>query len=146
MIGERVDHFKGLYNEMKIDVDEKDRPSLVKEAVKRDPRIENLLDAVPFRKNGELKREGDFLIVPVYESEKGEKIARTLRLKTTRRIRLDDQGWTVWESMDGKRDVREIGRILRERHGEKVEPLYPRLSKFLAYLNTLKLIEIGKKK
>jgi hypothetical protein len=146
MIGERVDHFKGLYNEMKIDVDDKDRPSLVKEAVKRDPRIENLLDAVPFRKNDELKREGDFLLVPVYESEKGEKIARTLRLKTTRRIRLDDQGWTVWESMDGKRDVREIGRILREKHGDKVEPLYPRLSKFLAYLNTLKLIEIGKKK
>lgn len=145
MIGERVGHFKDLYDEMKIDVDEKDRPGLIKEAVKRDPRIENLLDVIVFKKV-ECKRKGDFLLTPVYETKRGRKIARTLGFKTARKVRLDDQGWTVWESIDGKRDVREIGRILRERHGDKVEPLYPRLSKFLAYLKTLKLIELGKKK
>ncbi len=144
MIGERVDHFKDIYNDMKIDVDDEDRPSLIREAVKRDPRIENLLDAIPFKLN-ELERKGDFLIAPVYESDKGKKVAKVLKLRTTRKIKLDDQGWTVWDCIDGERDVREIGRILRERHGDKVEPLYPRLSKFLAYLNTLKLVEIGKK-
>ena len=144
MISDRVGHFKKLYNDAKIQVDEEDREQIMEEASKRDSRILNLLDMKVVKRRG-LGREGDFLLVPMYDSEKGEKIASTLRLKTRRRIRLDKFGWSAWKLIDGKRDVRKIGEGLREEHGEEVEPIYPRLSKFLAYLDSLKLIKIKKK-
>ncbi|MBN1391021.1 MAG: PqqD family protein [Candidatus Thermoplasmatota archaeon] len=89
---------------------------------------------------------GEYLVIPLYSSKKGKNVARVLGLKTVRRIRLDEYGWSVWKLMDGNRDVRTIGRLLSDRFGEEVEPLYPRLSKFLAYLQNLKLIRITERK
>lgn len=139
-----MDHYKGIMEDAKVKVDEEDRDQIVAEAARRDPRIVNLLD-MRIKKRKGLEREDDFLLVPVYDTDRGENIASKLRLKTRRRVKLDDYGWTVWESINGKRDVREIGEILRKRFGDEVEPLYPRLSKFLAYLNSLKLIKIERR-
>jgi hypothetical protein len=109
------------------------------EVKRRDPSIPNLLDAV-FVKVLTVEREGEFLKAPVYRSQKGESVAKALRLKTRRRIRLDGYGWAVWELIDGRRTIEEVGEGLKGRFGEEVEPLYPRLAKFITYLANLGLV------
>lgn len=145
LIKDRIDHLKDVYDDAKIEIDEEERPSLYEEMKDNDTRVLNLLDMVLKRRKG-LEKEGEFLLVPVYDTDKGEKLASLLKMKTTRRIKLDDYGWAVWDRINGKRDIREIGTYLRERFGDNVEPLYPRLSKFIAYLNHLDLVKIEKKK
>ena len=123
----------------KVKLEDKDREVLVEEARKRDPRMRNLLDVVFIKRDG-IGRDGKFLTMPIYTSQTGERIARFLRLRTVRRIRLDEYGWSVWALIDGRKDIGQIGMRMRERFGDGVEPLYPRLSKFIAYLVHLGLI------
>ncbi len=52
------------------------------------------------------------------------------------RIELDAFGSFVWEQIDGERDVYEIGKLVKERFGEKAEPLYERLTEFLHILRS----------
>jgi hypothetical protein len=145
LIKDRVSHLKGIYNDAKIDVEEDERSSLYEEMKERNPGVLNLLD-MTIKKTDDFVRKDEDLLVPVYSSKKGEKIASLLKLKTERKIRLDEYGWAVWDLIDTSDDVREIGIGLKERFGDKVEPLYPRLSKFLAYLVKLELVTIEKKK
>lgn len=144
LIKDRYNKVKDTLQERKMDVDEEDRAPLIRETRKRDPRVKNLLDQRVVRRKG-VSLEGKCLLVPVYRTSWGRKIATLLHLKTVRRIYLDDYGLIVWESINGRRNVRQIGRILRRRFGEEVEPLYPRLSKFLAYFQSMNLIRIRSK-
>ncbi|MBN1538656.1 MAG: PqqD family protein [Candidatus Thermoplasmatota archaeon] len=146
LLKDRLDKVRSWYGSVKTDVDEEDRDRLIEEAVRRDPRIQNLLDMVIVKEQG-IGVKGKYLVIPVYRSETGERIAGALGLKTERKIRLDRYGWSVWRLIDGKRDVRKIGKLLSDHFGDEVEPLFPRLAKFLAYLQNLKLIRIsaGKK-
>jgi hypothetical protein len=51
------------------------------------------------------------------------------------RIELDDFGSFVYLQMDGKKNVYEIAQAVREKFGEKAEPLYERLSRFVKILH-----------
>ncbi len=142
---ERLRDLREWRDSLKPEVGESDSGALKREAARRDPRIRNLLDMVPVRRKG-IGRRREFLIVPVYTTRKGKRIARFLRLRTERGIRLDDYGWSVWELSNGRRDVREVGRALKERFGDDIKPLYPKLAKFYAYLQNLKLVRIETRK
>jgi hypothetical protein len=50
------------------------------------------------------------------------------------KIKLDDIGSHFWEACDGKRTVKQIGDLHKEKFGERVEPLYERISLFLQSL------------
>ncbi len=50
-------------------------------------------------------------------------------------IELDDFGSFVWECMDGKSTIYEMGSLIGEKFGEKAEPLYPRLAHFVKTLH-----------
>ena len=50
-------------------------------------------------------------------------------------IELDDFGTFVWHQMDGDRTVFEIGQAVKSEFGEKAEPLYERLSKYIKILH-----------
>jgi glutathionyl-hydroquinone reductase len=50
-------------------------------------------------------------------------------------IELDDFGTFIWNQMDGKKSIYEIGADVRNQFGEKAEPLYERLSKFMKILH-----------
>jgi Coenzyme PQQ synthesis protein D (PqqD) len=139
LLTERTSELKSTLGIKKVKLDDKDRSELILEVRRRDPSIPNLLDAV-FCKVGTVEADGEFLKVPVYRSRKGESVASALHLKTRRRVRLDDYGWAVWASLDGKRTIEEVGVSLKERFGDEVEPLYPRLAKFITYLANLGLI------
>jgi len=68
------------------------------------------------------------------------KMVRFLGFDDSARVWLDDFGASVWLLMDGKRNIGQIGLGLREAYGDRAEPLYPRLNKFLYILETRKLI------
>lgn len=55
-------------------------------------------------------------------------------------IELDDFGSFIWEQMDGKRSVYEIGGLVKEKFGEEAEPLYERLVTFIKILHNNKYI------
>lgn len=56
------------------------------------------------------------------------------------RIHLDDYGSAVWEQCDGQTSVASIAAALKQRFGDKIEPLTQRLSLFLQDLEQKKLI------
>ncbi|MGB9779592.1 PqqD family protein [Caldanaerobacter sp.] len=94
--------------------------------------------------NWEKKQEK--IVFLFYHDRLIEKVARLFVKKprvTT--LELDDIGTAVWELIDGEKNVYEIGQELKERFGEKVEPLYERLSLFLGYLNKRGWIYFSKK-
>lgn len=68
------------------------------------------------------------------------KMVRFMGFDDSSRVWLDDFGASVWLLMDGHRNIGQIGRGLREAYGDRAEPLYPRLNKFLYILETRKLI------
>jgi len=56
------------------------------------------------------------------------------------KIQLDDIGSLIWSLCDGRKTVKEISRKLREKFGDKVEPLYERLGTFFQNLEKNKFI------
>lgn len=50
------------------------------------------------------------------------------------KVNLDEIGSYLWENCDGHRMVRDIAQLQQQRFGDKVEPLYDRISVFLRTL------------
>ncbi len=55
-------------------------------------------------------------------------------------IHLEEIGSFVWPLIDGKTDIFELGKQVKEHFGEKAEPLYPRLVKYFETLETYRFI------
>ncbi len=58
-------------------------------------------------------------------------------------IDLDEHGSFIWLCIDGRRNLIEIGEMVKEEFGEDAEPLYPRLIKFMQVLLEVKYIELS---
>ncbi len=56
-------------------------------------------------------------------------------------IHLDENGSFIWLLLDGEKTVSDIGEAVREHFGEKAEPLYERLIKFITILESYGFIE-----
>jgi len=118
---------------------------------RRKPRGPNILDLVPER-NRHLQfsvREeplgkaapkdpgaaGTVTIrVPRFRGALGQGLCRLFRVAPWINVNLDAYGSLVWTAMDGKRTVRQLGKKLKDRFGEDVEPIYRRLAEFLSLL------------
>ncbi|AJC71962.1 hypothetical protein X802_07175 [Thermococcus guaymasensis DSM 11113] len=103
--------------------------------------MEEYLELVPVpNPKVRLKKIDDkyYLLIPM--DSKLDFLARRLH-GDYRRIELDEIGAYTWELCDGRRTVREIGKALRARFGEEVEPLYERLVTFLFELAKRYLVE-----
>lgn len=50
-------------------------------------------------------------------------------------LELDKFGSFVWEQIDGKRSIYEIGKAIRRKFGEEAEPFYERLARFIRILH-----------
>ncbi len=124
---------------------------------KRRPKGPNILDLVPVRSPGfrfiilerptrEVKpREpgaaGTVRIsVPRFSGRFGQGVLRLARWNPEFNLNLDAYGSFVWLLIDGKTSVRDLGLLLNEEYGEKVEPLYGRLAHFLSLLERNKLL------
>jgi len=58
-------------------------------------------------------------------------------------LRLDDLGSFVWGQCDGATTVAEIGERLSKQFGDRVEPLWERLGKFLRKLEREDLLQVA---
>ena len=99
---------------------------------------ENYLEKIPCHKTGLSWSQDADGIVTLEMENKGvaNRIAQKLLKKPkVSFIHLEEFGSFVWLSIDGKRDIIAIGELVRERFGERAEPLYERLSTYVKTLH-----------
>jgi hypothetical protein len=98
----------------------------------------NLLELIPCRNSAWIVQKHNpscvAIIVPRFRSKWGMKFCKLIKKRPSFHVNLDEYGSTVWKLCNGKNTVRDIGKKLRAKFGNKIEPLYERLS---AYLRTL---------
>ena len=56
------------------------------------------------------------------------------RIPEYKRTSMDEYGSCVFLQIDGSRNVRDIGKYLEEKYGDKAQPLYERLLLFISHL------------
>ena len=108
----------------------------------------NYLDKIPCRKNGISWDEKDGIVTLNIEN-KGlfNKIAQKLFKKPKiSYIHLDEFGSFVWTVSDGVEDITAIGERVKEKFGEKAEPLYPRLAKYFQILDSYGFVQWNEQK
>lgn len=106
----------------------------------------NYLDFVPAHKIERFTVDENSIVTLEIEN-KGvfNKIAQKLFKKPKiSYIHLDEMGSFIWPYIDGKRDITEIGVLVREHFGDKAEPLYERLSQYFKTLESYGFIEFNK--
>ena len=100
---------------------------------------ENFLKKIPVHKEGLAWSQDENALVTLKMQNRGiaNRLAQILLKKPkVSFIHLDEFGSFVWTSIDGKRDIIAIGELVRERFGDKAEPLYERLSQYIKTLQT----------
>lgn len=99
---------------------------------------ENYLERIPARKDGVLWSEKDGIVT--LETENKGAMNRILQILIKKPkvsyIHLDEIGSFVWTVMDGKKDIIKLGEKVKDRFGEKSEPLYERLVKYFQILES----------
>ena len=59
-------------------------------------------------------------------------------------IHLDEMGSFLWPLLEGEKTVSEIGQAVKGEFGDKAEPLYERLVKYLEILKSYRFIQLNK--
>lgn len=82
------------------------------------------------------------VLIPRYGNNFVGRVLKKVLNERPVRVRLDDVGTSVWRLCDGDRTVLEIGRTMRSRHGDGIEPVFDRLETFLKQMQRAGLIEL----
>lgn len=100
---------------------------------------ENFLDKKPVHKAGlqwTQNPDGE-VTLEVENTGLANRIAqKILKKPKISYIHLDEMGNFIWPLIDGERDICAIGELVRERFGEKAEPLYERLAQYFKILES----------
>ena len=59
-------------------------------------------------------------------------------------VHLDEIGSVVWPLIDGKKSIMQLGEFVRDKCGDRAEPLYARLAKYFQILESYKFIKFVK--
>lgn len=96
----------------------------------------NYLDIVPVRlKEYEINEKGFVdIIIPRFESNFAKKYIVPYLKSPVFKLNLDEFGSEVFINIDGIKDVKGIGNILVEKFGDRIQPVYERLTIFLTQL------------
>jgi hypothetical protein len=81
------------------------------------------------------------LLVPRFRARWMQWLQKRLR-KPHIRVALDEIGSAVWQLIDGRRTVVEIGEELERRFGEKLHPTHERLGMYFGILRRNRFVEI----
>ena len=102
----------------------------------------NLLDLIPERMiEYEIDEENMVVLkAPRFKSRLLKKWLQPRLKNPYLKVKLDEIGSSVWLLCDGRRNVKEIAGILREKFQEKIEPCYDRLGKFFQQLERARFI------
>lgn len=103
----------------------------------------NYLEHIPVRQAGLRWEQDEAGLVTLYVHNTGwmKKLTQiVLKKPEYSQIHLDQHGSFVWSIMDGEMDILELGELVKERFGEKAEPLYPRLARFFQVLESYQFV------
>ncbi len=56
-------------------------------------------------------------------------------------VHLDEMGSFLWKRLDGEKKISDLGEGFKEAFGEKAEPLYERLAKYMQILHSYGFIK-----
>lgn len=102
---------------------------------KKETKDDNFLLYIPKLKHTAWEKRNNKVLLIFYHNKSIEKFVRWLVKKPyVSDIELDEMGSVVWQQIDGKQTVFEIGEKLKEKYGEKCDPVYDRLIMYLRYL------------
>lgn len=108
----------------------------------------NLLDLKPLRNllHWETGENGLIvLLVPKFQNRYLVKWLMPRLAKPNFRVKLDAYGSFVWSQCDGNTTVAEMAERMREKFGEKAEPLYDRIARFLQRLEREDFLRLNAK-
>jgi len=107
-------------------------------------RIENLYELRPRQVRAFEERDDGTIdvLVPRYGDNPIGRLLKKVLSNQPVRVHLDDIGASVWQMCDGHRTVHEIGQLLHDRFGDRIEPVYDRLETFLKQMKTAELIDL----
>ena len=97
---------------------------------------ENFLLYLPEKKHSTFEEKSNKIYLVFHHDKLIEKLLQKLFKKPAiTDIELDELGSEVWRLIDGKRNVLQIIEEMKEKFGEKCEPINERLILFIRYLN-----------
>ena len=102
----------------------------------------NLLELIPEKLvDDEIDDDGIItLLVPRYKNRLLKKLNDRSPSRRFVKIRLDKIGSGTWACIDGKKDMRAIGEMMRQTFGDAIEPCYDRLGMFMTKLEYEKYV------
>ena len=115
--------------------------------MKNKSKSENYLERIPVKSDKLSWETDDKGIVTLSIENKGvfNRIFQILLKKPKiSYIHLDEIGSCVWPLIDGESDIIRIGESVKEKLGERAEPLYERLAKFFRILESYGFITFRK--
>lgn len=108
----------------------------------------NYLDLIP-KKSPKIsikhKEEGTVQLIVPRDSRFERIVRKVFFTPETYKIDLDEFGTFIWMKIDGEKTIYEIAELLKNEFGEKAEPLYDRLIKFMVILENNKFIFMSNK-
>ncbi len=114
--------------------------------MKKKKQSKNYLDLIPVRVSGlEWTRDDEGIVVLEVENTGAfNRIAQKLlkRPKVTK-VHLEKFGSFLWPLIDGERTVAKLADRLKEQFGEEVEPLYPRVVKYMQIMESYHFINLS---
>jgi len=108
---------------------------------------ENYLENKPYRNENFRWTADEKGMVTLEVDNKGifNRIAQKLLKKPSITfVHLDENGSFVWQTLDGEKTIVEIGVLVKEKFGEKAEPLYERLAKYFQILESYGFVGFNK--
>ena len=108
----------------------------------------NLMEMIPYRiyshetsENGKVS-----VLVPRFHNKILAKIFNARLRDPFVRVNFDEFGSSAWLEINGQINVYTISQNLLQKHGEKIQPVFERVSKFLNQLYVYKFINFNEMK
>lgn len=109
---------------------------------KKNKKDNNFLKYIPIKSDNKWRIKDNGKVIIYFEHDKLiEKFLYWLVQKpTTTDLELDDIGTEVWLLIDNNKTIYDIGVIIKDKFGDKIEPLYERLIIYFRILKQKKLV------
>ena len=111
--------------------------------MKKKVSFENYLERIPKRAEyiNWRKDENDNITLIIENKGIFNRLAQCLLKKPkVSFIHLDEMGSFIWERMDGRKNILDLGKEVEERFKESANPLYERLAKYIQILESYNFI------
>ncbi|MFC2088332.1 PqqD family protein [Calditrichota bacterium] len=116
--------------------------------MKRNSKNQNFLNFIPLTSfNWYVSEETKKVIIqrPKFDNPLLKKYIVPFFKKPFFEVKLDEFGSFVWQKIDGQKTIYEIANELKNQYGQKVDPVYDRVSRFIKHLRQQRMVDYKKK-